>query len=267
MPKQHETPDVLDARDYDGDGLTDVFEARTGWDVVVLNRTNHVYSDPRAADQDADDLTDSQEFNDGVNSTDPSRADTDKDGIPDALDLFPLFPAKVLYVKADAAPGGTGMNWATALTNLQDALSLARTGLATTTNATDDVGQIWVAAGVYKPTTSTNNRTARFEWVNNTAIYGGFSGYETKLSQRNPDPLFNGTVLSGDLNNNDASTYGENPSSFGENSYNVCYASQSVGPGTIVDGFTISGGCASLLVLACISHHFLAPRSRSSQQK
>ena len=32
--------------DSDGDGLPDVFEARTGWDVVVPDQTNHVYSDP-----------------------------------------------------------------------------------------------------------------------------------------------------------------------------------------------------------------------------
>ncbi len=69
-------------------------------------------------------------------------------------------------------------------------------------NSDDDVSEIWVASGMYKPT-STTDRTASFSLVNNTALYGGFTGVETKLSQRNPDPLINNTVLSGDLLNND----------------------------------------------------------------
>ena len=232
-----------ESRDSDNDGLSDVFEARTGWDVVVLSQTNHVYSDPRQADQDGDGLTDAQEFQMG---TDPTKPDTDNDGIPDNLDPFPIVPAKVLRVKWDAPDGGNsvtnGATWDTALTNLQDALSFARTGLASTNDSSDDVAEIWVAAGVYKPTTSTNNRAARFELVNNTAIYGGFSGVETKLSQRDPDPLLNGTVLSGDLLGNDASTYTENPGSFSDNSTNVCYAETNVSSGTVLDGFTITGG-------------------------
>ena len=192
------------------------------------------------ADQDNDGLTDLQEFQ---LKTDPTRPDTDGDGLADGLDPHPLVPARVLRVKWDAIPGGTnGATWSTALTNLQDALTLARNGLATTGNPADDVAEIWVAAGVYKPTTTTNNRNATFQLVNKTALYGGFTGVETKLSQRNSNPLFNGTALSGDLLNNDASTYGENTNSFAENSMNVCYAGSDVGAGTLLDGFTITGG-------------------------
>ena len=240
------TPDGSQTADSDRDGLTDVFEARAGWDVVVLSRTNHVYSDPRQTDQDGDGLTDLQEYQLG---TDPARPDTDDDGLPDSRDPHPLVPAKVLRVKADAFAGGNsptnGATWASAFTNLQDALTQARNGAATATNS-DDVAEIWVAAGTYRPATSTTNRSARFELVNNIALYGGFTGLETKLSQRNPDPLFNGTVLTGDLMNNDASTYDGNAASFADNCTNVCYAATNVGTGALLDGFTITGGNASL---------------------
>jgi hypothetical protein len=235
------TPDAPPPADSDGDGLTDVFEVRTGWDVIVSGRTNHVYSDPRQDDQDADSLSDLEEY---TSSTDPTRPDTDSDGLTDPVDLWPLVPAKVIRVKSDAVPGGTnGTTWALAFTNLQQALSLARAGNDTWWDANDDIAEIWVAAGVYKPTTTTNDRNATFQLVNNTAIYGGFSGTETKLSQRLANPLLNDTILSGDLLGNDTSTPWDDPGSFtNDNSYAVCSASGGVGEGSVLDGFTITGG-------------------------
>lgn len=243
--EQHYRTDALASNDSDGDGLEDEFEVRAGWEVVLPGRTYHVFSDPAQADQDGDGLTDQNEWSesDPTRRTDPAKADTDDDGIPDNLDLFPLVPAKVLRVKADAPAGGDGSRWETALNNLQTALARARDGLASSTDSTDDVAEIWVAAGEYKPTTTDpNTRRARFDLVDNTALYGGFNGVETKLSQRNPDPLTNGTILSGDLAGDDASTYAEGPASFGENSYHVCRAAADVGPGSRLDGFLISGG-------------------------
>lgn len=235
--EQHYRTDDSATADTDGDGLSDVFEARIGWDAVLPTRPYHVYSDPAEADQDGDGLTDLQECQMG---TDPTNPDTDGDGLPDGADPFPTFPAKVLRVKWDATGLNHGSSWGNALADLQDALTMARTA-ATNANPTDDVAEIWVATGVYKPTTTTNDRNAKFVLVENTALYGGFSGVETKLSQRNSKPLFNGTVLSGDLLNNDASTYQENPNSFAENSLNVCYVPWSAGPGLLLDGFTITG--------------------------
>jgi hypothetical protein len=234
------TPDAPPPADSDGDGLTDLFEVRTGWDVVVTGRTNHVYSDPRQEDQDADGLNDSGEY---ANGTDPTRADTDADGLTDGVDPWPLVPAKVVRVKWDAVPGGTnGTTWATAFTNLQDALSLARAGANTSWEPYDDIAEIWVAAGVYKPTTTTNDRNATFDLVRNTAIYGGFAGMETKLSQRLAHPLLNDTILSGDLLGNDTSTPSDDPATYSENSFAVCTANGSIRDGTILDGFTITGG-------------------------
>ncbi len=232
------TDDTASA-DSDNDGLTDVFEARTGWDVVLPTRSYHVYSDPRTADQDGDGLSDSVEFQKG---TDPTKPDTDDDGLSDGLDPYPLIPAKVLRVNWTAPPGGNGSTWAKAFTSLQDALAVARGGQATTNDSSDDVAEIWVAAGTYKPTTTTTNRGAAFMLVKNTALYGGFSGVETKLSQREADPLLNGTILSGDLLSNDASTYETN--SFADNSYHVCTTDYDQGSGAVLDGFTITGGNA-----------------------
>lgn len=242
--EQHYRTDDSTSGDSDGDGLADVFEVRTGWDVVLPARTYHVYSDPSQANQDGDGLTDLQELQQG---TDPTKPDTDEDGLPDNVDPHPLVSAKVLRVKADAVHGGNsptnGLTWDAAFTNLQDALSLARSGAATP-GADDDVAEIWVAGGIYKPTTDTTNRAARFELVNNTALYGGFSGVETKQSQRNRDPLSNDTILSGDLLGNDTSTPWDDPTTYNDNSHTVCFASTGVGAGTIFDGFTITGGNA-----------------------
>ncbi len=88
------------------------------------------------------------------------------------------------------APGPTdGASWATAYTDLQSAL----------TTVCDPV---WVADGLYKPGTT---YTDTFQVNRNVQVYGGFGGYgvnETDLSQQDPDTYM--TVLSGDVDNNDA---------------------------------------------------------------
>jgi len=228
--------------DSDGDGLSDAFEVRTGWDVKVAGQPSyHVFSDPAQVDTDGDGLTDYQEWQKG---TDPTKPDTDGDGIPDNLDPYPLIPAKVLYVNAYATGLNNGISWANAFTNLQDALALAQNA-ANDGNPSNDVAEIWVAAGVYKPTTTTTNRNASFQLVNNVSLYGGFSGGETKLSQRDSDPLSNDTILSGDLLGNDTSTPWDDPTTYNDNSYAVCTADAGIGAGTVLDGFTITGGNCS----------------------
>lgn len=231
--------------DWDGDGLADTDEVRVGWTVTVAGQPSyHVFSDPAQADTDGDGWTDLQERNAG---TDPTKPDTDSDGIPDKLDANPLIPAKVIRVKWDAAHGGSsvtnGASWDTAFTNLQDALTVVRNA-ATDGNPSNDVAEIWVSAGVYKP--AATNRNDSFYLVNNTALYGGFTGVETKLSQREPDPLLNDTILSGDLLGNDTSTPWDSPATFtNDNSYAVCRADTGIGDGTALDGFTITGGSAT----------------------
>ena len=92
-----------------------------------------------------------------------------------------------------------GLFWSSAYPTLTAALAEARTRF---TNGTpgDEVGQIWVAEGVYKPTSSTTDRTATFELVPGARVYGGFLGLpngESTLGARAGS--FTQTILSGDI--------------------------------------------------------------------
>lgn len=78
----------------------------------------------------------------------------------------------VVYVNANALPGGNGSNWFNAVDSLNSAMEAA------TLNTS--IKQIWVAGGTYQPALGTS-----FFLVNNVQIYGGFAGNETLLSQRN----------------------------------------------------------------------------------
>lgn len=80
--------------DTDDDGLSDFFEARVGWNVVVAGQpSRHILSSPREADADGDGLGDRQEmlFVSPVDGrfvgTRPNRSDTDRDGLSDALEV------------------------------------------------------------------------------------------------------------------------------------------------------------------------------------
>jgi hypothetical protein len=126
--------------------------------------------------------------------------------------------ASVVYVRADASGTGDGSSWANAYTSLVSALSTAGSG-----------DQIWVAAGTYTPTSGTD-RTASFTLKSGVAVYGGFAGTETQLSQR--DWSTNVTTLSGDIG-----VVGDT----GDNSYHVVTGAD----GATLDGFTVSGGNAN----------------------
>lgn len=77
--------------------------------------------------------------------------------------------ANIIYVngRASLSPPPDGLSWATAFTNVKNALSLAAVG-----------DEVWVAAGNY-----TNNSTLSLK--SGVALYGGFLGTETNLNQRN----------------------------------------------------------------------------------
>lgn len=124
------------------------------------------------------------------------------------------------YVDLDATGANNGASWNDAFISLQDALAIAVSG-----------DQIWVAEGAYLTTFGTD-RSISFELVSGVQLFGGFSGTETQLEQR--DWTQNATVLSGDI--------GElGP---GDNSFHVVVAS-GTDPSTLLDGFSIEWGNAN----------------------
>ncbi len=131
------------------------------------------------------------------------------------------------YVDVDAS-GGDGSSWANAYDDLQDALT-----------ASPVCDEIWVAEGIYEPT-SGSSRSISFQLVDGTEMYGGFKGDETSLSERNIELCK--TVLSGDLDGDDIPVNFQNND---ENSYHVVNGT-GVGNTTILDGFFITGGNATV---------------------
>jgi predicted outer membrane repeat protein len=142
--------------------------------------------------------------------------------------------AAVLYVKPSASGGGDCSDWANACT-LQTALGTATVG-----------DEIWVAAGVHKPTAGMD-REATFQLVSGVAVYGGFAAAETLRIQRDWETHI--TVLSGDIDDNDVT----DPNGVitttthisGTNSYHVVVAGSGATETAILDGFTVTGGQAN----------------------
>ena len=140
---------------------------------------------------------------------------------------------EVVYVNHAATGNNDGSTWANAYVNVYDALS---------SNISTDQ-QIWVASGTYKPNT-TLARDATFLFDKPINIYGGFSGVETKLEDRNV--LTNVTTLSGDLNGDDNAVITDVESTRQDNSYHVITLKGNFGSvKPVIDGFTISGGNAN----------------------
>lgn len=89
---------------------------------------------------------------------------------------------------------------------------------------------IWVAAGQYIP--STNDRHASFFVKSGVQVYGGFSGRESDLSQRNP--ALNQTILSGEIGD---------PHSPKDNSFSIVRF-EGASTKTVLDGFIIANSYA-----------------------
>ncbi|TNE61020.1 MAG: hypothetical protein EP344_06545 [Bacteroidetes bacterium] len=145
-----------------------------------------------------------------------------------ALLLSALFPLVLSaqtptrwYVRANASPfGADGASWATATPYLQDAIDAAQFG-----------DSIWIAQGFYFPPGATS-RMAVFTLKNGVRLFGGFSGTETELGQRDWEAY--PTVLSGDIGAPLDST---------DNAYSIVYAAQT-GMSTRLDGLILERGNA-----------------------
>lgn len=136
----------------------------------------------------------------------------------------------ILYVDLNATGNNDGTNWTNAYTDLWDAL-----------DNINDGDEIWIASGTYRPslypvkTYGVNNE--------NIKIYGGFSGTESSLQDRDMSLIHttNETILSGDINNNDDSNISFGNSTRTDNSNAVI---RILKPGITLDGLTISDGYA-----------------------
>ena len=143
-------------------------------------------------------------------------------------DVTVLPSGDLVYVDASATGGANnGTSWKDAFTDLQSALTDASYG-----------DEIWVVAGIYRPTTKyggSDERNRSFQLKNGVGLYGGFAGTETSRDKRSW--LLHETVLSGDIG-----AEGEDS----DNSYHVFYhpADMALDSTAILDGFTITGGKA-----------------------
>ncbi len=135
--------------------------------------------------------------------------------------VSPVYASSTIrYVKWDAGGANNGSSWTNAYTDVQSALS-----------ATSSGDEIWLAAGTYKPT-NTTDRTISFALEDGVSIYGGFAGTETVRTQR--DILTNVTILSGEIG-----VVGTT-----DNSYHVVIGS-GTNNSTMLDGVTITAGNAN----------------------
>ena len=137
---------------------------------------------------------------------------------------FSSLKAQIIYVAPNGTGGGT--SWLDATGDLAGVLYTATAGT-----------QIWVAEGVYYPTSCNlcdfAQRDISFQINDGVELYGGFAGTESTLEERQWQ--LNPSTLSGDI---------DQDNSLENNSFSVIYT-KNAGSTTVVDGFTIQYGNAN----------------------
>jgi predicted outer membrane repeat protein len=139
----------------------------------------------------------------------------------------------VIYVDQKANGKNNGSSWEDAFNSLSDAIEEA--------GSPTKVKWIWVAQGVYKPEKvmqvglkcSGSPRCYNFVLRNNVSMFGGFSGFESKLDERDWEK--NQTILSGDIDNSDTISSGD--------VYNV-FLNYDINRSAVLDGFIVEFGNA-----------------------
>ncbi|GAB3705630.1 hypothetical protein GCM10027592_38300 [Spirosoma flavus] len=138
----------------------------------------------------------------------------------------------VVYVTQNGAGSQNGSSWNNAFagTSLQTAINTAATCGA----------QVWVAQGIYRPTTGTD-RSISFVLKEGVAIYGGFSGTEGQLGDRpGVNPVTgapSSSTLSGDIGQPDDNS---------DNSNYVVRSDPGLTASAVLDGFVIRGGSSTI---------------------
>jgi len=135
--------------------------------------------------------------------------------------------AQIVFVKHDATGSNDGSSWTNAYTNLPSAVTNAQ--------AADE---LWIAAGTYKPGTSSSSY---IDITTNIKLYGGFNGTETALSQR--DWTTNQTVISGDLNDDDV--LNDFTTNRTDNTKHLIWVNPGINNNTIIDGILFRNGHTS----------------------
>ncbi|SMD11561.1 choice-of-anchor Q domain-containing protein [Pedobacter nyackensis] len=126
------------------------------------------------------------------------------------------------HVKGNATGANNGADWTNGLTRLQSALGMAKSG-----------DEIWVAKGVYAPA---GHVDSTFNLVSGVKLYGGFAGTETLLSQRIAD-------ANGKFTLNNAELHGSSVNK------HVVSSTTPMSVETLLDGFTVSGGNATVAAI------------------
>jgi len=95
---------------------------------------------------------------------------------------------RIWYVNQANSGARDGLGWATAFSSLQSALAAVKAG-----------DEVWVAMGTYHP--DEKDPRVSFRLKENTSVFGGFAGGETRREQRNYTK--NLTILSGNIGRGD----------------------------------------------------------------
>ncbi len=174
--------------------------------------------DQSVVEVDVNTLTYLQSFNTGQKVNWRFGVETENNGILySSVWSFNIPHTHPIYVQEGKT--GDGSSWADAFGTVQEALSIAV-----------ESDQIWIAAGTYKPS-ETTERFISYELKESIKLYGGFDGTEEKLEER--DWIKNKTILSGDI--------GEE-GQFSDNSYNVVVVNTD--KEALLDGVIIQDGNA-----------------------
>lgn len=175
--------------------------------------------------------------------------ETRKNGTIDigAYEFQHLDASRIRYVKEGGT--GNGTSWDDASGNLQAMIDQLA--------AVDAPGEVWVAAGAYRPVTQIIEGVqyaASFRMRDGIDVYGGFAGTETNKADRvkgsMPWSYTNETVLLGADYEDKTATLVNNQWNVTSSSRHVVWFAPMSGEGnfnytTVLDGVTIKGGAAN----------------------